>query len=104
MRPRTSQPSLTNAERGYGAEHRRTKDQWRPVVAAGRALCTEPICLMRSRAIAPTEPWDLAHDRGNPRRKYRGPAHRRCNRSEGATYGNVLRGVQPVHRVRSRRW
>ena len=68
----------------YGGLHKRERERWRPVVAAGAAYCAEPVCLMDTRWIQPDTPWDLAHDRTT--RRYHGPAHRRCNRSEGATY------------------
>jgi hypothetical protein len=61
------------------------------VVASGRGVCREVVCLEerdgRGRRIAPGTPWDLAHDRTRPG-AYLGEAHRRCNRSEGARYGN----------------
>lgn len=64
----------------------------KPDVDAGRAYCAELICLMPDRWIAPGSEWDAAHDRENPG-QYLGPAHARCNRSEGATFGNHLRGL-----------
>jgi hypothetical protein len=88
MAPVTT-PGGTTA-RGYGSEHQRARAQLAPVVAEGRAWCTEPVCLMRSRWIRPGSDWDLAHlpDRSG----YRGPAHARCNRSEGSKRGNRGRG------------
>lgn len=80
----------TTTQRGYGNTHQRTKDTHRPIVDAGMGWCNEVICLHDTRWINPQEPWDLAHDRVNG--GYLGPAHRRCNRSEGARYGNTRRG------------
>jgi hypothetical protein len=66
----------------YGAAHKRIKEQWRPAVDAGEAWCTEPLCLEDDRWIPPDTEWDLAHNRDIPG-TYHGPAHARCNRSEG---------------------
>jgi len=79
----------TTTEQGYGYEHQLERERWRPVVDAGRAICAEPICLMPARAINPGTPWDLAHNRSTG--GYRGPAHRRCNRAEGARHKEALR-------------
>jgi hypothetical protein len=73
-------------------EHREARAAWAPVVARGEAECAEPVCLFEERWIVPGSPWDMAHDRDNG--GYRGPAHRRCNRSEGARFGNWLRGLR----------
>jgi len=74
------------------AEHQRARAAMAPAVAAGEAYCTQPRCLMRSRWIRPGSPWDAAHNRRTG--GYYGPAHRKCNRSEGATFGNRLRGAR----------
>jgi hypothetical protein len=84
------------ASRGYTGQHTRIRAQLAPTVAAGHAHCTEPICLMRSRWIAPGSAWDLAHNRAAG--GYHGPAHTKCNRSEGATWGNRTRTTPPVRR------
>lgn len=73
------------------AEHKAARAAWEPTVEAGEAYCAELICLMADRWIEPGTPWDMAHDRRTG--GYLGPAHRACNRSEGATYGNRLRGL-----------
>lgn len=75
--------------RGYGTEHQRLRAQLKPVVDAGQGWCTEPVCLMRTRWIPPGTAWDLAHlpDRSG----YRGAAHRKCNRADGARRGNRMR-------------
>jgi hypothetical protein len=84
----------STAERGYSGEHARLRRKWTPTVDAGQAHCTETICAYNTRWIPPGTAWDLAHDRANG--GYRGPAHRKCNRAEGARWGNQVRG----HRVR----
>lgn len=77
----------------YGHAHRKERDRWRPVVAAGEAWCAELVCLMPSRWIAPGSAWDLAHDRANG--GYLGPSHSGCNRAEG--------GREKHKRARTRR-
>jgi hypothetical protein len=97
----------STAERGYTGEHVKLKERWRPVVEAGQAHCTEPVCAYRTRWIPPGTAWDLAHDRTTG--SYRGPAHRKCNRAEGARWGNQVRGRRrhrlPPHPAREpRHW
>lgn len=95
----------TTVQRGYGSGHRREKESWRQYVDAGMTHCAELVCLMPNRWIPPGTPWDLAHDRRNPG-KYLGPAHKRCNASEGARYGNAIRRAtsRRTAPVRSRAW
>jgi hypothetical protein len=76
----------------YGGTHQATRRQFKPDVDAGRARCAELVCVMQSRWIRPGSAWDLAHDRTHG--GYLGPAHRRCNRAEGARFGNRLRGLR----------
>jgi hypothetical protein len=80
---------LTTTEQGYGHLHKQERERWRPVVEAGNARCAELICLLPTRTINPGAPWDLAHNRQTG--AYRGPAHRRCNRAEGARHKEALR-------------
>jgi hypothetical protein len=74
------------AARGYGAAHQAERRRLAPTVAQGEGWCTELVCLMKTRWIRPGSPWDLAHDRASG--GYLGPAHRRCNRAEGARFRN----------------
>jgi hypothetical protein len=76
----------------YDTEHRKLRARIARRVKEGHGSCTEPICVMPSRAIPPGTRWDLAHDRATG--GYRGEAHRRCNRSEGAIFGNRIRRTQ----------
>lgn len=95
--------SGSTAERGYGAKHQAERSRWALVVARGDAWCAELVCLMRNRWIRPGSPWDLAHDREHG--GYLGPAHRRCNRAEGARFrnrGGRRGGSTPLRP--SRRW
>lgn len=77
-------------------QHRAEKARLRPIVDAGHAYCAEPRCLEPTRWIRPGTAWDLAHNRTTG--GYHGAAHARCNRSEGATYGNRHR--RPARRAR----
>ena len=57
---------------------------------AGQWLtCMQPICLHSSRDIAPSQSTDVAHDDSGT--VVLGPSHRYCNRSDGATRGNLQR-------------
>lgn len=81
----------------YGRSHRKVRAALAPDVEAGKAWCCERICLYRSRWIKPGTPWDLAHDRRFPG-AYLGPAHAKCNRAEGARFGNgrkAAKGTRP---------
>lgn len=87
-------PPRKDSAKYSSPEHKAERARWTPVVAAGEAHCAEPVCLMPSRWIPPGSAWDVAHDPSGTR--YIGPAHARCNRSEGARRGNRSRGVQPA--------
>lgn len=83
--------------RGYGSAHQRERKRWQPVVEAGRAYCTEVVCLEGDRWIHPAAEWDLAH--GDTRDTYRGPAHVLCNRSEGGQRGRAKQlGIDTTRR------
>lgn len=84
----------TTTERGYGPDHQAERRALAPLVDAGQAHCTEPICLEPHRRIHPGTPWDLAHNREQPG-TYHGPAHARCNRAEGARYRNQRQSEAP---------
>lgn len=69
-------------QRGYDAHHDRLRAEWAPRVATGRVRCASPTCRRPDDPlIHPGEPWDLGHT--PDRRRYRGPEHEACNRSEG---------------------
>ena len=55
--------------------------------AVGQWLwCNETECKHPTRDIAPWQPAHVAHDHTDPTgQRILGPAHRRCNTSEGAT-------------------
>jgi shikimate kinase len=73
----------------YGRDYQTERKAWAPIVDAGRALCSEPVCLMQTREIAAGSAWDLSHD---PTGEHViGPSHPPCNRSEAARRGNAMR-------------
>lgn len=87
----------------YNQAHRRERQRLTPIVNAGHAYCTQPTCIEPNRWIKPGTPWDLAHNRTTG--GWHGPAHARCNRSEGATHGNTHRNHRSTHtRWTSRPW
>lgn len=101
MPRRRNEPGATVA-RGYGADHKRTRRYWEPIVAAGNAYCCEDRCINPGgRWIAPGEPWHLAHE--IDRKGYKGPAHKACNLSEAGTRGNKMR-AKPETVDRPREW
>lgn len=91
---RSGTKTQSTTARGYGAGHQATRRQWVDRVEQGDVACS--LC---GYPIDPGTPWDMDHTPG--KQGYRGPAHRRCNRSEGATRGNRQRGSKPTAR---RRW
>ena len=84
-------PRASSIARGYDKAHKQLRASLQPLVDAGLAVCTEPICKHPTREITPGSRWDLAHDREEPG-TYLGPAHQWCNRAEGAAFGNRQRG------------
>ena len=78
------------------AKHKQVIAQYAALIKAGRGWCAETVCLIErdggTRFIPPTTPrrqWNAAHtDDGLA---YKGPAHERCNKSEGASRGNRMR-------------
>ena len=81
-------------------EYRAAYQDIRKAQAAGQWLiCVQPVCLHPTRDIAPNQAIDVAHDDSGT--VILGPAHRRCNRSDGATRGNQMRDD---NRSGARRW
>ena len=77
-RPTRMRNRLNPTERGYDGQHRALRGRLAITVASGRAVCWR--CGL---VILPGSSWDLGHDDHN-RSIYRGPEHRRCNRSAAA--------------------
>lgn len=74
-------------------EYRAARKDADQAQAAGRWLeCHQPECLRDTRAIAPFEPVDIAHDDSGT--IVLGPAHQRCNRVDGGK----RRHTTPVRR------
>ncbi len=80
----------------YRYAHQQERKRWQPIVEAGRAFCTEPVCKMPSRFIPPGSKWHLSHAPDGV--TYLGPSHARCNTAEAAVRGNRSRAA------RRRRW
>ena len=80
----------------YRYAHQQERNRWRPIVEAGQAACSEPVCVMPTRWIAPGSRWDLSHDATGTR--WIGPSHARCNRAENARRNN------PKRAAKRRRW
>lgn len=72
---RSSKPERNTGAAGYGAQHRKLRARWAPLVATGTVACWR--C---SRLIERGARWHLGHD-DQDRTKYRGPEHVRCNLS-----------------------
>jgi hypothetical protein len=99
-------PTKSRAARGYGGDHIAERKRWVPVVRTGTVPCAHCAWL-----IGPDEPWDLAHT--PDRSGWLGPAHRYCNRADGARNSNAVQRVkralekaqQPSGvRIASREW
>ena len=90
-------PPASASARGYGQSHVAQRAQLAPIVAAGKAMCAELVCLMPSRRIDPDAPWDLAHT--EDRSGWRGPAHRACNANEASRRGGITSGRQAKRRA-----
>ena len=65
----------TTTERGYGNDHRRLREHYRPLVEAGLVVCWR--C---GELIGADDAWDLGHS-DTDRSVYRGPEHRAHNRA-----------------------
>jgi hypothetical protein len=73
----------TNNGRGYGAEHRKLRAQWKVRVEAGEVCCAR--C---GYQILPGTPWHLDHD-DQDRTRYLGPSHKACNMKAAGYAGYV---------------
>lgn len=60
----------TTKARGYGHEHRRLRDQWKPKVEAGLVNCWR--C---NQQIKPGQRWDLGHHDGTGNPQGSSPEH-----------------------------
>jgi hypothetical protein len=88
----------STAVRGYGADHQRERERWRPKVAAGLVDCAR--C---HQPIEPERPWDLGHN--DTRTGWSGPEHRVCNRRAGGVNGAAVTNAARSPAMRhSREW
>lgn len=99
--------AATMSKPQYNYKHEQVRAALRRSVDAGQAWCAEDHCLMPTRWIPPGTPWDLAHNRATG--GYLGPAHAKCNRTEGGKHSPTRgwRGVNVHRRVsrwNSRQW
>lgn len=80
----------------YPTRHAQLRAGWAPRVATGTIQCAEVLCLYADRRIRAGQAWDLAHTEDGA--DYRGPAHAKCNRSEGARRRQAAlgRGAPPT--------
>lgn len=92
---------MRTTARGYGWEHQKLRNQWKPIVELGLAQCHAESCLMADRWIPPGAAWDLGHT--PDRTAWTGPEHTRCNRADGARRGNRMRGQRRQGWPRPRR-
>jgi hypothetical protein len=90
---------LSPSRRGYGTHHRALRERWKPIVAAGLAVCAR--C---GRPIMPGTPWDLGHV-DDDKSRYRGPEHRSCNRKAGGKQGAEITNARPRPQITAKlRW
>jgi hypothetical protein len=82
---RRGRPKGGTTQRGYGSDHQRERARLAPLVAAGLARCMQPVCVMPSRCILPTQRWALGHT--EDRTAWLGPVHAKCNQVDGARRG-----------------
>jgi hypothetical protein len=85
---------LSTAQRGYGAEHRQLREQWKPYVDAGQVACFAPRCVKPTRWIIPGTPWVLGHT--PDRTGWTGPEHQACGCADGGRRGAPMRHPRPV--------
>ena len=79
----TDRKRASSAKRGYGAEHRRVREQW----AARLQRDGGATCCICGHWIDVDESWHLDH---TPERDgYRGVAHATCNKRDGAKRGRA---------------
>jgi hypothetical protein len=94
-------PRRPTAERGYGPAHQAARAQAIAAYRPGQP-CANPRCRQGGYLYGDPRLFDLGHVPGDKTR-WRGLEHRHCNRSTGATYGNLLRRYPQPWRA-SRDW
>ncbi|MGE2733834.1 hypothetical protein [Mycolicibacterium vaccae] len=81
----------STSRRGYGTRHQRLREQLKPIVKSGQAICWR--C---EQPIGPEQPFDLGHD-DDDRTIYRGPEH--ALKDDCAAGGNRAAGARKRHTV-----
>lgn len=85
---RSRRPRATTSERGYGAAHKKERQRWADLMAEAWAQGEYVACCLCGDAITEGEAWHLDHDPSGA--GYRGPAHPRCNTSDGGRRGALV--------------
>lgn len=62
-------------------EYREARTRYRTLIESGQGWCAQPVCVMADRWIPPGADFDTAHDDSGT--VILGPAHTKCNRSDG---------------------
>ena len=66
----------------YGDHHQAERLKYAETLQEHGGQCVERLCVMESRRIEPSAPWQLAHDHKRGPRDYLGPAHPESNEFE----------------------
>ncbi|WP_326564544.1 hypothetical protein [Micromonospora peucetia] len=90
-------PKAKTTARGYGHQHQKLREHWRPKVETGLVDCAR--C---GQHIGADDPWDLGHT--DDRTAYTGPECRTCNRSAGGRHGAAVTNGKRVELRHSRHW
>lgn len=72
----------TTTERGYGWQHQKLRERWKPQVNALQVSCARCGQLIVPNPALKGDGWDLGHN--EDRSGYQGPEHSSCNQVAGA--------------------
>ncbi len=89
--------TTTTPRHTSGWRHRREREKWARLVAAGNAICAR--C---GGWIAPESGWDLDH--ADDRESWIGVSHAHCNRAAGGRKSGRQRRALTEDRYWSREW
>lgn len=87
-------------ELGYGADHKRERARWRPLVEAGVVNCAKCGWPIRHDPTKVGGGWHLGHD--ETRLAYTGPEHDKCNWADGGRRGIAV--IKTRRRMVRRNW
>lgn len=88
--------TIHSEDERYGASHKALREAWKEIIQQKEVECREHECIMPSRSIAQSAPWDawdLAHDHERGGDFYVGPAHKKCNQAEALRRGVTWEGA-----------